>query len=333
MKYIIIGAGAAGVNAAKTIRNTDAGGDVTLIGMERHLPYNRYRLTDFICGSTQLEDIKTMSPESFAEMNITFRKGQQVTSIIPGKKQIKMAHNEVLPYDKLVIATGGSPRLNTALKTCKKHIRQYYSLEDILLFQRKLEDIHHCIVYGDGLSSLDLIRCLLQLDKKVSYVFKGHQPDWGLLEPSITFDVMNLLKDKGVTVYARDRVIAAEERDGVYIASTLQQRRLTADAVFAWESYSPNISVVEGTEIRKKSGILVNEYLETSIADIYAAGDCVEIYHPGKRDYWINFGWPNAFAQGATAAKNMTGQKESYAVKEALAFNLMGKSIRARFWK
>ena len=95
----------------------------------------------------------------------------------------------------------------------------------------------------------------------------------------------------------------------------------------------PNISIIKDTGIEKKLGILVNEQMETTVDDIYAAGDCVEIYHQGIRNYLINFGWPNALEQGEIAGKSMTGQKSTYKLHESLDFELMGKAIRARWWK
>jgi len=95
----------------------------------------------------------------------------------------------------------------------------------------------------------------------------------------------------------------------------------------------PNISCIEGSAIDKKLGILVNVRLETSEENIYAAGDCVEIYHPRIKDYWINFGLPNALEQGKIAGMNMLGRNEEYKIQEAIVFNLMGKTLKARWWK
>ena len=103
--------------------------------------------------------------------------------------------------------------------------------------------------------------------------------------------------------------------------------------MFAWDYYKPNIEIIEGTKIEKKLGILVDQQLRTSVEDIYAAGDCVEIYHPKIRDYWINFGFPNATEQGKIAGRNMAGANEEYQVQETLVFNLMGKKLKARWWE
>ena len=79
-------------------------------------------------------------------------------------------------------------------------------------------------------------------------------------------------------------------------------------------------------------GILVDLELHTSLEDIYAAGDCVEIYHPALKNYWINFGWPNAVQQGRVAGANMTGRHETYQISETIAFDILGKPFKARWW-
>lgn len=332
-KYIIIGAGAAGTAAARTVRQTDPGAEVVLLGEERFFPYNRFLLTDFLCGTVSEEPLIYMSAETFLEMGVVFRKGEYVKSIEPAEKVVRLSHNEVLPYDKLLIATGGTPGLGPVLQPFQEHIRRYYALEDVYLLKRRLHQIETCIVFGDGPSSLDLLRGLTATGKKVTYIYKGARPDWFLTDTALYDDLQALLLERGVELIAEDRIISIEKRERGYHVLTFKQRELTADVVFAWDHYQPNLSIIKGTGIESKLGILVDEYMRTSVEDIYAAGDCVEIYHPKLKNYWINFGWPNALAQGAAAGKNMAGGREKYNIRETIVLNLMGKPVRARWWK
>lgn len=333
MKYVIIGAGAAGVNAAEILKKHDGSADVVIIGEEKFFPYNRYQLTDFFCEAMQQEDLFYTSSEFFKETGIRFRKGQCVKAIKPDEKCIKLAHNEIVYYDRLLIATGGCPSLGPVLKPYRHLIRRYYSLRDISLLKKKLPGIRQCIVSGQGLSSLDLICGLYKSGKEITYIIRGAKPRWDILGPGLIDEMAGILKEKGITIITEDRIAAIEEIDGKYRVFTLKQRELIADVVFAWDDYIPNISCIEGTNIEKRTGILVNEYLETSVDDIYAAGDCAEIYHTGLKTYWVNFGWPNALEQGEIAALNMTGQKKAYQVHDSIDFTLMGKALKARWWK
>ncbi len=333
MKHVIIGAGVAGITAAKTIKELDRDAEVVVIGDELFLPYKRYLLTEFLCDSIKRDELLFFSVEMLNELGIKLRKGQFVKSIEPSEKVIKLHHNEVIHYDKLLIATGGSPGLGLVLRPFNKHIRFYYSLYDTLVLKEKLPEIRKCIVFGDGVSCLDLICVLHNLGKQVTYITKGERATFALEEEDFEGDLHEFLEEKGIKIITEDLIVSIEESDLGYKVETIQQKRLTTDIVFAWDYYKPNISFIEGSAIEKKLGILVNTRLETSEQDIYAAGDCVEIYHPSIKGYWINFGLPNALEQGKIAGKNMSGQNEEYKIQEAIAFNLMGKSLKARWWK
>jgi len=333
MKHVIIGAGVAGITAARTIKELDSNAEVVVIGDELFLPYKRYLLTEFLCDSIQRDDLLFFSIKKLNELGIKLRKGEFVKSIEPSEKVIKLHNNEVVHYDKLLIATGGHPGLGLVLRPYKKHIHFYYSLYDTLVLKEKLPEIHKCVVYGNGVSCLDLISILHNLGKRVTYITKEERATFALDECDFEGDLHGFLEEKGIEIITGEQIVSVEESDQGYKVETIQQKTLTTDIVFAWDFYKPNISFIEGSAIEKKLGILVNTRLETSEKDIYSAGDCVEIYHPSIKDYWINFGLPNALEQGRVAGSNMSGQNEEYKIQEAIVFNLMGKSLKARWWR
>ncbi|MDR4497882.1 MAG: FAD-dependent oxidoreductase [Candidatus Scalindua sp.] len=333
MKHVIIGAGVAGITAAKTIKELDRDAEVVVIGNEMFLPYKRYLLTEFLCGKVTQEDLIFFPMESLKELDIKLRRGESVKTIEPSKKSIKLLHNEIVNYDKLLIATGSVPKLGLVLRPYKNFIHYYYSLNDALVLKNKLPEIENCIVFGKGISCLDLISGLYNLGKQITYITKGKRAHFGLRESEFKVELHSFLEEKGIKIITEDRIVSIHKSNHRYRVETLREKNLTADVVFGWDRYKPNISCIKGTSIGKKSGILVNVRLETSEKDIYAAGDCVEIYHPCLKDYWINFGLPNALEQGTIAGKNMLGREEEYNIHETITFNLMGKSLKTRWWK
>lgn len=333
MKHVIIGAGVAGITAAQTIKETTPDDDVIVFGEERYLPYRRYLLTEFLTNQVDRDEMNYATVEMLKEQGIRLRKGQFVKSIDTEKKTIKLFHNEVVPFDKLLIATGGRPGLGPVLRPFRKMIQRYYSLKDILLIKKKLDNAHDIVVYGDGLSSLDLLCGMYNMGKNITYIVRGARVDFSLVETEFYGEVHDFLDERNIKIITEDRIIAIEPTNSRFKVTTLKQRELPADIIFAWDYYKPNIACIKGTPIEKKLGILVNEKLRTSEQDVYAAGDCVEIYHPGIKDYWINFGWPNALEQGRVAGLNMAGKEENYKIQETLIFKLMGKALKARWWK
>ena len=332
MKHVIIGAGIAGITAAETIKQMDYDAEVILIGGERFFPYRRYLLTEFLCDTVSREQLIYSQPGSLKEAGITMRKGQMVKTIHPEDKAIRFYHHEVLHYDKLLIATGGRPGLGPVLRPFKKHICRYYSMKDVLILKQNLVSIQHCVVFGIGLSSLDLVLALHKLGKKVTYIVKGKTVDIDT-EEDYGDQQEKFLGNTDIEVITDDRIISVEPIDDYYKVVTLKQKELKTDIVFAWDYYKPSLDSIKGTRIEKNVGILVNRQMRTSEEDIYAAGDCVEIYNPVIKNYWINWGWSSAMEQGAVAGKNMVGLDESYQIQESQTFKLLRNSVEARWWK
>ena len=247
MKHVIIGAGVAGATAAKTIRELDKDAEVVVISGEEFFPYRRYLLTEFLCGSVKREELSYFTMKSLKDLGIKLRKGEYIKAVDTDEKSIKLFHNEVVHYDKLLIATGGIPGLGLVLRPYKKHIQRYYSLEDILVLKEKIPDIQKCIVSGDGLSSLDLICGLTNLGKQVTYIVKGARADFALKESEHYDELHNFLEEKGIEIITEDQIVSIEKSDNHYRVETLKHNTLTADIVFAWDHYKPNIAFLENT--------------------------------------------------------------------------------------
>ena len=214
MKHVIIGAGVAGITAAKTIKELDRDAEVVVIGDELFLPYKRYLLTEFLCNSIKRDELLFFSVEKLNELGIKLRKGEFVKSIESSEKVIKLHHNEVMHYDKLLIATGGSPGLGLVLRPFKKQIHFYYSLYDTLILKEKLPDIRKCIVvHGDGVSCLDLICVLHNLGKQVTYITKGERATFALDEFDFEGDLHEFLEEKGIEIITEDQIVSIEESD------------------------------------------------------------------------------------------------------------------------
>lgn len=332
MRHIIVGAGAAGIAAAKAIRAVDCAAEIILIGEEAFSPYRRYLLTDYLCGAVDEDDLFQFSEDYLRDKNISYRKGQRVTRVRPRDKALDLEHREVLRYDKLLVATGRCPNLGPVLRPFRQCVRSYHALEDVLVLREQLGELKHVIVSGHGVNKLDLIHGLCRLDKAVTYIVKGKSLEVPFLEPASEKAVDASLAAKGVEVIYDDRVIAVCSAERGYRVKTFNGRVLETDLVFASQSHEPNLACIRDAGIEAKSGILVDLRMRTTAEDVYAAGDCVEIYHPVLRNYWINFGWPNAIDQGTVAGRNMAGLDEEYRINETLVFNLLGKPLAARWW-
>ncbi len=333
MNHVIIGAGIAGVTAAQAIKETDEDADVVIIGKEDVAPYKRYLLTEFLCDTIDKAALVFAPVESLKEMGIKLRRGQSARAINPTEKWVQLDNDDVLYYDRLLIATGGQPNLGHTLRPFLKQIQRYYTLKDVVLLKKKIDSIRKCIVFGEGLSCLDLLAGLHNLGKDVTYITKRERVEVPQADSTFNNNLKEFLEEKGIEIITGDQVTSISKFRGHYRVLTEKHGDFYGDIIFAWDQYKPYTACIKGTGIEKKNGILVNEHLETSVKDIYAAGDCAQIFHPVLQDYWINFGWPNAKEQGEIAGRNMAGGNEKYKIHDVLTFNIMGKKLKARWWE
>jgi nitrite reductase (NADH) large subunit len=332
MRHVIVGAGAAGMAAARAIRKLDDRAEIVVVSDEPFPPYRRYLLTEYLCRVIGDDGILQCGEDLLRELDIKLRKGERVTRIHPEQKAVRLEHDQLLSYDRLLIATGRCPNLGPVLQSFRKCIQTYYTMEDAKILQKCLQGVQRVVVTGTGVSRLDLIGGLLRLGKSVTYILRGPKVEVPFLDPASESTVDAALVRRGVEIVRCDRIASIAPLARGYRVKTQQGREYEADLVFAAQSHEPNLACAREVGIEAKSGILVDLCMRTTLPDVYAAGDCVEIYHPGLRNYWINFGWPNAVQQGTVAGHNMAGHHEEYRINETLVFNLLGKPVTARWW-
>lgn len=330
MRHVIIGSGAAGAAAARAIRERDEDADIVVLGEERHPPYNRCLLTDYLCDNVSWEQLFSYAEPPLSKLGIDLRLGVTVQGVDAQARSVKVEDGEV-PFDRLLVATGRRPTVNETLRPYTEHIHSYYCLDDVIALKEALPRIENVVVYGQGVSTLNLITALTRLGKRVTYIIKGPHVDIPLVDESSELE--GTIGGLGAEIVREDRISSVRPQDGGYVVETYQGLELPADVVFAQDTYRPSIRCVRESGVEINKGILVDLEMHTSVEHIYAAGDCVEIYHPAMRNYWINFGWPNAVEQGTIAGANMTGAHEAYGINDTLAFEILGKSFRARWWE
>lgn len=333
MRHVIIGTGAAGAAAARAIRREDRGAEVIVLGEEPYPPYNRCLLTDFLCDEVSREQLFDSPDPSLGDVGAGLRTDVQVARVDPAAREVHLEGGETLGYDRLLIATGRRPVVGDTLRPFADHIQNYYTLDDVLRIKSLLPRIEHAVVSGQTVSTLNLLSGLSRLGKRITYIIRGPRVDIPLVGAATPADLDAAINGLGAEIVREDRIVSVAPAEGTYRVETYQGREYDADVVFAAESYRPSLQCIRGTGIEVNRGILVDLELHTSAEYIYAAGDCVEIYHPTLRNYWVNFGWPNAVEQGTVAGANMAGRHETYRIRDTLAFDILGKNFEARWWQ
>ena len=324
MRYLIIGNSAAGIFAAETIRGLDPNGKITMISKENCLPYSRC-LTSYFLGKEILEEgMYIRSKDYYAETGINFVWGN-VELVNPDSKNVSLESGEKVGYDKLLIATGASPFSPPLEGSDMEGVFQLRTLADTKAMAEFAPKVKTAVVMGAGLVGLKGAHGLHELGINVIVVGSAPYLMRYSIDPESSDILIRLLEKDGYRMLLNtkaERILGEKNSEGQTTVSGVvlnSGEQISCQMVLKAIGVRPNVQVVLGTGILVNKGIIVDQEMQTSINDIYAAGDVAEadnILHDEKS---VSALWPTATEQGIIAGCNMVGVKRSY--HGALALN------------
>jgi NAD(P)H-nitrite reductase large subunit len=307
MKVVIIGSSAGGLSCLETLLRHSPGSEIAVISEERRQPYCRCMLTGYL-GREFREDFLTIRDTSLFPPNVTFILGDRAETIDVAAKTVILQSGEKLHYDKLLIATGADA-VRPDFCSDENRVFTVRYMDDALKIERHLE--RKATVLGGGFIGIKAAYGMRKRGIEIEMVESLHLlSTW--MDERQSLLVEEDIKAMGVTVNKGDEVTDISLIDDHVNAALRSGKEIQSDVVVAGIGIVPRIEPAKGTGILTNKGILVNEFLETSVQDIYAAGDCCEAMDQSRNTPWVNAVWPVAVEQGYFAALNMTGMRASY---------------------
>ena len=307
MKYVIIGNGVAGTEAAISIRKNDPFGEITLISNSRHRLYSRPRLIDYMAGRVSMKGLILYSDKFYQEQNINCILNTHISELLPEENSVLDNNGVRYYYDRLLLATGSQafcPPINGIEdKKGVFTVRTVLDCDKILSYCRDLPNI---VVVGGGVLGLEAADCFRVLGKNVSVI---EVSPWLLakqLDQEGGIQLLNMLQKRGISFLVNEAVIKIEGKEKVEGILLKSGKTIKADALIVSAGVRPNKILAEEANLKINRGVIVNEFLETSVEDIYAAGDLTE--HQGK----VCGLWSVAKDQGTLAGANMAGKRTKY---------------------
>lgn len=340
LKYLIIGGVAGGATAAARLRRIDENAEIILFEKGKHISFANCGLPYYI-GNTieQREALFLQTPTSFGDrFNVDVRNNQEVISIDPNKKsvQVKRANGKIYEetYDKLLLSPGANPFIPKIEGVDSEGIFTLRNVEDTDNIKNYAinHKIQHAVVIGAGFIGLEMVENLHHLGIQVSIVEMANQ-----LMPTLDYEMAAFLKMEMVSQHVKMHLGTSATRfykeNNKLQISLSNGETLSADMVILSVGVRPNTALAQsaGIKLGITGGIWVDEYLQTSVPDIYAVGDVIEYPHPITRKPWLNFLANPANRQGRIVADNIVwGNKISYegAIGTAIAkvFNMTAAS-------
>jgi NADPH-dependent 2,4-dienoyl-CoA reductase/sulfur reductase-like enzyme len=304
-QYLIIGGGMTAAAAVDGIREVDPTGSIGLISAERDAPYNRPPLSKTLWKGKPLDTIWRKTENKLVQVHL----GCVAKEIDPRQKRVVDDKGDVLTYERLLLATGGTPR---RLRFGDDQVIYFRTLSDYLRLRALTETGRRFAVIGGGFIGSEIAAALALNGKEVVMIFPGKDIADRVFPPALSRFVSSFYKQKGVVVLAGEKVIGLETRRNKRVLKTSTNREIVVDGVVAGVGIEPNVELAQSAGLELEDGIVVDEFLRTSHSGIHAAGDVAAFYNPalGKRIRVEHE--DNANSMGRLAGRNMAGMSEPY---------------------
>ncbi len=311
--FVIIGASLAGGTAAATLRQDGFDGDIILIGEEPRPPYERPPLSkQYLRGEAPFEKALGRPLRCYEDNRIDARFGVAATRVDPGGQKVDLTVGGPVHYDKLLIATGVRNRRPPILGLELPNIFHLRSVDDADIIRNQIAPGRRAAVIGMGFIGCEVAASLRQKRMEVVCIDPSPTPLFRVLGEEVGRAISGIHHEHGVETVFNDVVIGFEGTGRVERVLTKSGRRIDCHLAVVGVGVEPVVDFATGSGLDINNGILVDEYCETNIPGIYAAGDVANHYHPVLGTRMRVEHWQNAMQQGAAAARTMLGTWQSY---------------------
>ena len=305
--YVIIGDGIAGSSAAETLREEAPDAEITVITDEGEALYNRILIKEFAKGKLPEAPISIHDEEWYVDRDIDLRLNTLVTNVDPAGHTVSTHDGETIGYDKLLIATGGTPTQLPVDNSDADGIHHFWTFQDARNIREHIETADSATIVGAGLLGIDLAAICGAQEVEANYLMRGDSW-WRYALTNEGAEIMHdAMRERGVTPVFDSGVDHFETDDDGHVTTTVDPNgdRYESDFVGIAIGLDFNLELLQSFEIETDDGVVVDKYMQTSAEDIFAAGDLTRFDDVILGEQAQNGSCGSAKEQGTIAAKNM----------------------------
>ena len=311
-KILIIGGGQSALYAAREIRRNDEEASITILGEEKQLPYERPPLSkDYLLNKKNEEDLVFNNSKILDDKKI-FYINTNIEKVDFNTKTLVSNNQKEYSYDILLIATGSENNKLKLDNDLEDEIYYLRNLEEAKIIKKKIENKNNIVIIGGGFIGLEIASSLSQLNKKVTLIEIGNQLMGRIIPKPIADLVKHTHEAAGNKIILNKQILQISKYNENYKILLSDNSELEADFIIAGIGSKPSVSLFENTDLKLDNGIVTNEFCETSIKDVYAAGDVSNFYHPLYKQHIRLESYQHAQNHGICAGKNISGLKTEY---------------------
>jgi len=314
MKYLIIGNGVSSIGAIEGIRKLDQESEILVISEEEFPTYGRPLISYYLAGKIGDDRVWLRKKDFYSKNKVTLKLQQKVTALKLAEKRVVLQGGEEERYDKLLIATGGTPFCPPIEGSQGEDVYFFTTLAHAKKLDANCANLKKVVVIGGGLIGLKAAESLFDRGVEVSIVELAPRVLSAAFDDTAGNIVAKRLKELGFNIYCNTTAKEIKRTEEGRVKGVLLQSGefLEADAVVVAIGVVPNLTLAKEAGLKVNRGILVDKKLQTSEVDVYAAGDVAEAYDFLVGENRVVPIWPNAYSQGFISGQNMAGANRDY---------------------
>lgn len=312
-EIVIVGGGLTAASAAGTLRSEGFEGAITVVGSEPHSPYERPPLSKgYLQGKDDLSKVFVHDDQWYADNRIALELANEAIAVDAEKRTVWLASGKTLAYDKLLLATGSSPRILSIAGRELDGVLYLRTLDDSNRLRSSFGSAKSIAIIGGGWIGLEAAAAARAAGLQVTVLEAGELPLLNVLGNEAAQIFADLHRANGVDLRTEVLVSGILGENGHVTGVQLDGGVVEADLVLIGIGVTPNIKLAESAGLDIRNGVLTQSGLRTSNEYIYAAGDVANAFHPFYNEHIRVEHWANAKNQGELVAKSMLGEKVAY---------------------
>lgn len=311
-RYLIIGNSAGGIGATEAIREVDKEGSIIMISDEPYPSYSRPLISKYLTRERNLESMLFRPLEFYSQNNITSVLGKKVVSPGLANRTVELENGEYISWEKLLIASGGTPIVPKMEGAGKRGIFTFTTLDDAKAIDEFIEPANSAVVIGGGLIGISVTEALKKRGVKVTVVEMKDRILNTILDEQASSIAEEALKKAGIKIITGHTVAEITGKELVTGVKLDNGEDIPCSMVVVAIGVFPRTELARGTEIKVNRGIAVDSHMATSCPDVYSCGDAAEAYDFVYCTNRLTPIWPNAYIGGRVAGYNMAGVKAEY---------------------
>ena len=312
-EYLIVGSGLAGASAVEGIRECDPRSPITIIGAEEHLPYDRPPLSKKLWfGKKEVKDIFLHDQAFYDRNGVSLFAGRRVVSLDAKNKTVNDNKGESHRFEKLLLATGGAPQILPIPGGDLAEIFYYRGLDDYLRLKAAAAPGKAAVIIGGGFIGSEMAAALCINKLNVAMIYPSAHLCSRVFTEDLGSAMDRIYQNRGIRIIKGQKPASIERKGPRFIVTTGGGEKVESDLVIVGIGIKPAVELADRAGLAIGDGIVVNEYLQTSHPDIYAAGDNAHMSNPSPGQQARVEHWDNARNQGKHAGRNMAGAQEAF---------------------